>query len=385
MGTITPEAMTALLAAHEGPCLSIYQPTQRSYPDNQQGPIRYRNLLRKAEEQLKKQGANGTLKAVLEKATRLADDPHFWTRRQDGLAVFASPSMFQTFDLQRGVEENVVVAESFHVKPLLRRLQTADRYQVLCLTRTHVRMLEGNRDALDEIELKGVPATIEEALGAQTRESKLEQAPGGNSTGERRAGGANQPALMVDHPAHGDVAKQEAERFFRVIDRALWENHSRPTGLPLILAALPENQPLFRGLSRNQHLLPDGIFGNPDMTALAELRQAAWKLVEPHHHNHVRQVIDIYQASRVRGLATDQLGEAFRQARIGRVGTVLIDADLRLPGTIDPQTGEPRYREDADDLLDDVGELVLRMKGTVLVLPGEVMPTRTGLAAIYRY
>jgi hypothetical protein len=385
MGTITPEAMTALLAAHEGPCLSIYQPTQRSYPDNQQGPIRYRNLLRKAEEQLKKQGGNGQMKAVLEKVARLADDPHFWTRRQDGLAVFASPNLFHTVDLQRKVDEEVVVAETFHVKPLLRRLQTADRYQVLCLTRNRVRMLEGNRDALDEIDLKGVPATLEEALGAETRERRMEQAPGGNSTGERRAGGPNQPALTVGQPAHGEPAKLEAERFFRVIDRAVWENHSRPSGLPLILAALPENQPLFRGLSHNQHLLPDGIFGNPDTMALDDLGHAAWKLVEPHHHNYVRQVIDVYQASRVRGLATDQLGEGFRQARIGRVGTVLIDADLRLPGSIDPQTGEPRYREDADDLLDELGELVLRMKGTVLVLPGEVMPTRTGLAAIYRY
>ena len=38
-----------------------------------------------------------------------------------------------------------------------------------------------------------------------------------------------------------------------------------------------------------------------------------------------------------------------------------------------------------DDLLDDLGELVAKKGGVVMVLPAERMPSRTGLAAIYRY
>ena len=38
-----------------------------------------------------------------------------------------------------------------------------------------------------------------------------------------------------------------------------------------------------------------------------------------------------------------------------------------------------------DDMLDDLGEMVLRQKGTVLVVPAEQVPSKTGLAAIYRY
>jgi hypothetical protein len=39
----------------------------------------------------------------------------------------------------------------------------------------------------------------------------------------------------------------------------------------------------------------------------------------------------------------------------------------------------------ADDLLDDLAELVLRQDGQVLVLPQVAMPSDTGVAAIYRY
>jgi hypothetical protein len=35
-----------LLRPHESPCLSLYQPTHRRHPDDQQDPIRFRNLLK---------------------------------------------------------------------------------------------------------------------------------------------------------------------------------------------------------------------------------------------------------------------------------------------------------------------------------------------------
>jgi hypothetical protein len=38
-----------------------------------------------------------------------------------------------------------------------------------------------------------------------------------------------------------------------------------------------------------------------------------------------------------------------------------------------------------DDLLDDMGELVIKMGGRVMVLPTGKMPSESGLAAIFRY
>jgi hypothetical protein len=40
---------------------------------------------------------------------------------------------------------------------------------------------------------------------------------------------------------------------------------------------------------------------------------------------------------------------------------------------------------DRDDPIDDLGEPAMRMGGEVLVVPAERMPTRTGVAAIYRF
>ena len=40
------QRLKALLADYPAPCLSVYQPTYRSFPDSQQNPVQYRNLLR---------------------------------------------------------------------------------------------------------------------------------------------------------------------------------------------------------------------------------------------------------------------------------------------------------------------------------------------------
>jgi hypothetical protein len=73
----------------------------------------------------------------------------------------------------------------------------------------------------------------------------------------------------------------------------------------------------------------------------------------------------------------------------GRVRTLLIDADIVLPGRLDRSTGEivTNVGTDAgvDDLLDDIAEEVVARGGEVVVVPTDKMPSHTGLAAIYGY
>jgi hypothetical protein len=171
MRQFTTGQLTELLTDQEPPCVSLYQPTHRHHPDNQQDPLRYRNLLGEIETSLSQKYRVQDVKVLLERFGTLAYDNDFWNCRTDGLAILCSLKKFQIFDLQRTVPELVVVAESFHLKPLLRIMQSADRYQILCFSREWVRLYEGNRDALDQVELTETPSTITEALGEELTES----------------------------------------------------------------------------------------------------------------------------------------------------------------------------------------------------------------------
>ncbi len=372
----------AILTGHAAPCLSLYQPTHRRHPDNVQDPIRFRNLVRTLSQSLQQGYPDREIEPLLRPLHALADNHDFWNHTFDGLAVLAAPDFFRVYKLQRAVPELAVVADSFHTKPLMRIMQSADRFQVLGLSRHAARLFEGNRDHLDEIGLAAeVPHTLDDAL-----ERDFEREPATRTYGPIRDASMGRHG---DSDVKQDGVRADTERFFRIIDQGVLEQHSRPSGLPLLLAALPEHHHQFREISRNPKLLDAAIDVHPDNLTLDELRESAWAKMQPHYLARLAGLIDRFNAARARELASADLSDAARAVAAGRIDTLLLDAGRKVPGRMDPASGaitlgqldDPRM----DDLLDDLGERVLMTGGEVVVVPSERMPTDSGLAAIYRY
>lgn len=371
-----------LLDFHEPPCLSLYQPTHRHRPQNQQDLIRFRNLVKTLEESLHQKYPKREVKPLLEPFVALAADAAFWNHTLDGLAVLGGPDLFNVYRLQRPVHELAVVADSFHTKPLVRIMQSADRYQVLALNRREIKLFEGNRDVLDAIELApGVPRTITEVLGNELSEPHQTVASYGM--------GAGGLPMRHGHGGKMDEIDSDTERFFRAIDRAVLEHHSRSSGLPLMLVALTEYQAPFRKLSHNPFLMAEGLQINPDALSLEELCQQTWQQVEPLYLSRLADLVEKYQAARSQQLGSDDLVQVAQAAIAGRVATLLVEADRQVPGRIDAATGQIKMGDlsnpEIDDILDDLAEMVMRLKGEVIVVPAERMPATTGVAATYRF
>lgn len=341
----------ALIAPQTPPCISLYQPTHRHHPDNAQDPIRFRNLVREIGQSLHAAHPDADVSALLAPFEALADDHAFWNHRTDGLAVLASASTFEVFSLQRPVVELAVVADSFHTKPLLRILQSADRFHTLWVSRHSARLFEGNRDAFDEIALRQDTDALPDA--------------------------------------EGEEIDADTQRFFRSVDRHVLELHSRPAGLPLMLATLGEHQTMFRTISKNPFLIPEGIAMNVDALDVDTLRALAWQHMEPVYLARLATLVDAYHTARANDLASDELQTVAMAALAGRVGTLLVEADREIPGRIDANTGAVELADAADasidDLLDDLAESVLRTQGDVIIVPTDRMPTTTGVAATYRF
>src|SRR5690606_7869217 len=149
------------------PCLSLYQPTHRAHPDNRQDLIRFENLVRSLGESLRQKYSRREIDPLLEPFHSLARAKTLWNQALDGLAVRRSANALRVYRLQRPVPELAVAADSFHVKPLIRILQSADRYQILGLSLKEIRLFDGNRDVLDEVELE--PALTETIAAAAER------------------------------------------------------------------------------------------------------------------------------------------------------------------------------------------------------------------------
>ena len=384
MDSLSKDYREVLLATHEPVCLSLYQPTHRHYPDNQQDPIRFRNLVKKLEDSLRQKYPAQEIEPLLDPFHALGRNSSFWNGSLDGLAVLGAPGMFRVYRLQRPVPELAVAAGSFHTKPLMRIVQSADRYQVLGLSRQRIKLFEGNRDALDEIEpAQGVPRTITDALGEELTEPHSTVASYGMNAG------TTSQAMHHGHGGRKDQLDIDTERFFRVVDRAILDHHSKPSGLSLMLAALPEYHGLFHQISHNPFRMEHGMKINPEALTPEELRKRAWDVMEPEYLARLARLIDEFGAARSRELGSDQVPQVAEAAVAGRIGTLLVEAEREVPGRIDPDTGQVEFLDlahpEVDDLLDDLGELVLRRGGKVVIVPAERMPTKTGIAAIYRF
>ena len=368
-----------LLAPQTGPCVSLYQPTHARYPDSQQDPIRFKNLVREIENSLKQQYATGDVQAMLGRFEALHEDKEFWKHRTPGLAILATADGFHVFDLPRSPPEVAIVADSFHVKPLIRVLQSADRFQVLGIGMHSAKLYEGNRDEMYPVELGAVPGNIKDALGEELTEPHRATRPMGKSG----------TAVHYGQGSKKDEADNDRERFFRAVDRGVLEHHSRKSHLPLILAALAEHHHTFRAVTQNPYLIAKGISANPDALSLDELRGEAWRCFEPYYLERLGQLVDHFNVSASRQLGSDNVEHVAKSAAAGRVGTLLVEADRQIGGRVDRHTGAVEFSQlndpGTDDVLDDLAELVLSKRGDVVIVPRERMPTPTGLAATFRF
>jgi Bacterial archaeo-eukaryotic release factor family 3 len=388
MHSVTQRDLTTLLNGQRPPCVSIYLPTHKGFPGDREDPVYFRNLVDQVEGALTRKYPKEPSAEIRRRLHDLAADNAFWEQRLDGLAILGSHDTFRVFHLERPVPERVIVGDSFHIKPLLRIVQSADRFHVLCLQREAVRLFDGNRDRLAPIEPPGVPLTITAALGNDVAVQRKAQGPFGTSPGETHPA-PRPPTARPGHPRSGDDAKLDTQRFFRAVARAVWQHVCRPSGLPLVLVALPEHQALFRSICHIPQLLETGVESSPAGMGPPELLQKVWKCVEPTYLSRLGKMVDDFRVAHSRHMASDDLSKVARAAHDGRVGILLVEADRVIPGWIDAATGGVRrngaHDPNASDLLDEVAELVLRTKGAVVVVPRDRMPSDTGLAAIYRF
>jgi len=388
MAMITPHELHELLEEHRSPCISIYQPLHRSYVERQQDSLEFRHRIDSVEESMKLNDKGAEVHSLIENLRGIANDECFWREGRDGVAILASPTGIHTFDMRRPVPALAIVADSFHVKPLLRSVQSADRFHLLCLQRDKIRLYEGNRDGLAEIKPAGVPLTITDALGDDVVAQRGKAMSIAGKSGESRPAPRG-PDMPAGHPAKGDDAKLDAMRFFRTVDDAVLNRVSRPSELPLLVMALPEDWAAFHALSHNPQLLDSAIERSPARISERQLLSEAWKHIEPLYVARLDELVENYRIGGSRGLASNDLSDVRRAAQQGRVSALLIKADDgRLPeatGGSKPTAANPSLGALGDDPLDDLAELFLRQKGTVVVVPPERMPSITGLAAIYRF
>ena len=269
------------------------------------------------------------------------------------------------------------VADTFHIKPLIRVMQSDWSYHLLTLTQRQVRVLLGSGDSrLVPLDSSNLPQTPE--VVSKMRMDHQISATADLHTAETQAPGEGTAPAPVP-----------LETFMRAVDKAVWENFSRDAKYPLILCAVEHYHPQFRAISKNPYLLDKGITHDPQQMDINRLRREAWQIMRPQFNSRVERLKDQFMAARAHQKGSDEVAPVAEAAAFGRIDTLLVNGAQRMPGHLDRESGRIITRDGPanrhEDLLDEVAEMVLKNDGEVLVLPAEMMPGNASLAAIFRY
>lgn len=386
------DALEQLMAVEGNLCLSVYMPTYRRGADVQQNPIRFKNLLRQVEEELIENGLRRPeAEKMLAEARTLQEDYNFWQHQMDGLALFTTHESFEYFRLPLHFEEMVLVADRFHVKPLLPLFIDNGRFYILALSQNDVRLLRGTRDSVAEIDLQDVPQSLAEALWFDDPEKQLQHHTSAvPSAGEGTTGGTGRgPAIFHGHGVgDGEAEKERLLRYFHRVDDGLSDLLSAQQA-PLILAGVAYLFPIYHEANSYQYLMDEGIPGNPDELSGDELHHQAWQIVAPHFREVYDEAIAHYKNLSATERVSSSLDEIVPAAHYGRVHALFAPLHTEQWGTFNQETGmaEPHaQRERGDvDLLDLAAVQTLRNSGTVFAVEEGEIPDGATIAAIFRH
>lgn len=346
------------------PLVTITLPTHRTAPENQQDPIRVKNLVKQAVDRLLSEFSKREVEPILRNLDQVANQIDY-RYAQDGLAIYVHRDFGRLFYLPFAPKERVIIDESFFTRDLVFALNRMTRYWVLVLSEKPTRLYEGVRESLTEVQTEGFPM-IHEGPGGE------EPLPGG--FGVRKS----------------HIRDEYHRKFFRQVDQAL-KPFLADDPLPLVAVGIDRYLAFFNEVSSHKEHILTTLTGNHDQTPPHELGKLVWPLVELNlGEERKRSLLKLEKAIGERKVVTT-IGEIWRYAQEGRGHHLLVEENFHYAAKVDPSGLTLLPAEDAtapevlDDAVDEIIEAVLAHRGQVTFLEDGLLSEHQRIALILRY
>lgn len=383
MPTILKNDLTTLLQARQdGPFVSIYLETNPVINDLNQQKLAYRQAVSTAKIQFNEHFPHKLWQPIDQQLIPLITDNDFWLNTQSAwIGLIANADQLFIFKLNTPVKHQVTVATMPTVLPIIKDQQQTFDFDLLCLNEDSFTLYQKDGQTLTQVNLPDdAPVTLQRALGTEVRGGDLNFHSG-------PTGGGNHNVSYHGHNTKDEEREIDQRNYYQTVDQYLLTNYSRPTNRRLILCALPQNQAVFRQLTKNPYLLNHL---RVEKSAVGLSKSEIGSLLAPIQSNW-QEILNQINLERFDSAQSQKLTLAdpfmmITPAISGRIQTLLVAEDSRVNGTI---TANGATLTDSastpDNLIDDLADIVLAFGGNVQLLPANQFPTQTKVAAILRY
>ncbi|HPD46361.1 MAG TPA: hypothetical protein P5279_06840 [Anaerohalosphaeraceae bacterium] len=385
MDVLDKAALNRLLEYSEPNCVSFYVPTHKHGEETKQDRIHLKNLMAAAARHLENRGLSPKeAEEMLKPVHQLLREDLFWSHLEDGLAIFLAREMFEYYRLPVAFHPEVYVAKRYLLRPLVPMLSGNGRFFLLTLSQKKVRLFEGDRYSLEELELTEAPTTMEVLEQYRDIEKfiQVHTMPRGTTQGSG--------AMFHGHGegVEGKQVKKAIEDLIKSVEKGV-NKQLAARREPLVLAGTDYLCSVYREVNSQPRLKDEVISGNPELIDRRQLHSRAWKIVEgDYDYDRNRRATYCWDKIGTELVVTDPR-RIVPAAYEGRLDTLFVDPHEHLWGTFRPEDGyvqvEPWYDSNNEDLVDTTVHYALGRGGHVYPSHRQAMPGETPMTAIMRY
>lgn len=375
---ITRESLINLIDQAHNPSISIFMPTHEKGEEVRQDPIRFKNLLTEAENQLKDQKVDPSkIEELLEEARKLLDKPLFWQHSDKGFAVFITEDLFVYYRLPLNFEERVLVEDHFLITPLLPIITLEGTFCILTLSQKNVRLLKATRDSVVQLDLKEAPTNMEEFQKYDVYEKSLSSASG--------AAGSKS---MFHGWGDAGIDNKVLENYLKTIENEV-TSILRKRNDPLILAGVDEVVAKYRQVNHYSRLMEQAITGNPDPKSDKQIRDEGWEVIKSYFLQEMYHDMERYGDLTGSDRQTNNLSQIVEASYYGKVDSLFVSIGEHSWGWFDEQRDtvhhSAKHQNGEYDLINAAAIKTLKQGGNVYAMKKEEMPHHSTIAAIFRY
>lgn len=385
MALFSKTELQALTSHQKSPCISIYLPTHTKGAETRQDPIQLKNQLSKAEEMLAKNNLSASdIEELLEPAQELVSAQDFWQHQNSGLALFISPGQFRYYKAPINFDTLTTVGQKFHLKPLLPLLANDGQFYVLAASQNKVRLYQATRHSVQAVELGDTPLDLETALQYDDPEESLQ----GHSTGRNSGRGSS---AQIEYNGQGggkDSENTDILRFFQLVADGV-QNALAGQQSPLVFVGVDFLFPIYKQANNYPHLMAEAVAYQPDQLNPEEIRDRAFKLVEPKFRTDRKTVSEEYGSLKNNDQATADLSMILDAAHNGQIDTLLVANNVQKWGSFDAKARQVDFHSeqtaDSRDLLDLAAAKAMATDAKVYIVDKDDVPEKADAAATLRY
>jgi hypothetical protein len=387
-GILTKEIFTELANYTSENCITIFLGGHAAGVEVNENIdlINFKNQLQEAGRRLREKGyIDRRVNAILEPGFNLASQTSFWKDMSPGLAVFIAEDYFKFIRMPLApVEELTIIESSFYVTPLVPIMTSNEYFYLLVISKQCAKLFRGDCWGMQHVPIQ-LPQSIEEVK----RLSGLDA-----TTFRSGSSGSRAPKYSQESVYHGVGGGNPDDKdnmlvYFQAVDDILWKELLHSETVPLVLAAVEYEIPMYRSICNYNNIWPEALTGNREHQQVGILYEDIKAILKPYFEQRVTKALDLYMNNSANAKTSSIAADVIPAAYYSQISHLFVTKGEHIWGTFDEMSNELVFHdtpdENGENLIDNVVVKTLANGGEVFLLDREKMPVETQIAAIMRY